>query len=263
VAFGGKRESVSVSGVKAEFLEAGSGKPLLFLHSSWAPDAFSSDYLGELAKTHKVIAPYHPGYGHNPRPKHFRGVEDIAYFYLDLMQQLGLTGVTLAGASFGGWIASEIAVRSTARISQLILVSPFGIKVGSAETRDFTDFWAVDDNARRDLEFSMPEFRSIDYLSKPEEEVFMIARGREAEALYGWKPFMHNPQLKHWLHRVDVPTLVIAGDDDRIVAKENINAYTRLIPNSRIETIAGAGHHPHIEQPSAFSRCVDAFASRQ
>ena len=91
----------------------------------------------------------------------------------------------------------------------------------------------------------------------------MIARGREAEALYGWKPFMHNPQLKHWLHRVDVPTLIIAGDDDRIIVKENTNAYTSLIPNSMIEIIAGAGHHPHVEQPSAFGKCVNAFAGRQ
>ena len=263
MAFAGKRENISVGGVKTEFLEAGSGKPLLFLHSSWAPDAVNTDYLEELARTRRVIAPYHPGYGHNPRPKHFRGVDDISYFYLDFMQELDLADVTLVGASFGGWIASEIAVRSTARISQLVLVSPFGIKVGDAQTRDFADFWAVEDGARRTLEFSKPELHAIDYLTKPEEEVLMIARGREAEALYGWKPFMHNPQLKYWLHRIDVPTLVVAGGDDRIIAKDNTNAYASLIPNSKIEIIAGAGHHPHIEQPSAFVKCIDAFAGKQ
>ena len=74
---------------------------------------------------------------------------------------------------------------------------------------------------------------------------------------------MHNPQLKYWLHRIDVPTLVVAGGDDRIIAKDNTNAYASLIPNSKIEIIAGAGHHPHIEQPSAFVKCIDAFAGKQ
>ena len=54
----------------------------------------------------------------------------------------------------------------------------------------------------------------IDYTELPETELAAIARGREAFALFGWKPYMHNPRLKHWLHRIDVPTLVLWGEQD-------------------------------------------------
>jgi pimeloyl-ACP methyl ester carboxylesterase len=262
VAFAGSRKNVSVNGIEAEYLEAGSGEPLLFLHSSWAPDAYCTRYLDELSKTYRVIAPYHPGYGHHPKPKHFRDISDVAYFYLDLLEEAELDDVTLVGASIGGWIASEIAVRSTERLSRLVLVSPFGIKVGDHEARDFADFWAVEEPERAALEFQKPEFRTVEYFKKTDDELTAIARGREAEAFYGWKPFMHNPQLKHWLHRINIPTLVITGKDDRLVRRENSLAYLNLIPGAKLETVNDAGHHPHIEQPLAVSRTISAFASK-
>ena len=48
-------------------------------------------------------------------------------------------------------------------------------------------------------------------------ELAAIVRGREAFALYGWKPYMHNPRLKRWLHRIDRPTLLLWGAEDGIV----------------------------------------------
>jgi pimeloyl-ACP methyl ester carboxylesterase len=208
-----------------------------------------------------VLAPYHPGYGRIARSPRFRDISDVAYFYLDFLKQADLTGVTLVGASIGGWIASEIAIRSTERLSRLVLVSPFGVKIGDRETRDFTDFWTVDEEERGQLEYAKPEFRSIDYSSKTDEELTIIVRGRETEAHYGWKPFMHNPQLKNWLHRIDIPTLVLRGSEDRIVRQENHLAYRDLIPGAKLEVIAGAGHHPHIEEPLIFSKHVAAFAN--
>jgi pimeloyl-ACP methyl ester carboxylesterase len=209
-----------------------------------------------------VIAPFHPGYGRHPRPRHFRDISDVAYFYLDFLEQAELNDVTLVGASIGGWIASEIAVRSTERLSRLVLVSPFGIKVGDHETRDFADFWAVEEPQRAALEFENPKFRTVDYLTKSDDELTAIARGREAEVFYGWKPFMHNPQLKHWLHRIDIPTLVISGNDDRVIRRENSRAYLNLVPNAELETVKDAGHHPHIEQPLGVSKAINAFANK-
>jgi pimeloyl-ACP methyl ester carboxylesterase len=95
-----------------------------------------------------------------------------------------------------------------------------------------------------------------------DEDLTIIARGREAEVHYGWKPFMHNPQLRHWLHRVTVPTLIVRGAKDRIVSQENNAAYLDLLPDSKLVTIDNAGHHPHIEQPQAFMRNLEAFVSQ-
>ena len=93
----------------------------------------------------------------------------------------------------------------------------------------------------------------------PETELAAIARGREAFALFGWKPYMHNPRLKHWLHRIDVPTLVLWGEQDGIISSEYCQAWCAEIAGSRFETIADAGHFPHWEQPETFAETVSSF----
>jgi len=93
----------------------------------------------------------------------------------------------------------------------------------------------------------------------PEEELHIVARNRETLALLTWEPYMHNPKLKHRLHRVNVPTLFLRGASDGIVSAEYLERYAALIPQARTETIAEAGHLPHVEQPTATAAKVLHF----
>ena len=88
-----------------------------------------------------MIAPWHPGFGHSERPKGFTKIDDLAYFYLDLAEHYDLNNAVLAGASFGGWIAMEMAVRSTCAIFAPALSAPLGFKAGDRETRDIFDLY--------------------------------------------------------------------------------------------------------------------------
>ena len=92
------------------------------------------------------------------------------------------------------------------------------------------------------------------------DEIAARVRGRDAFALFGWKPYMHNPRLKHWLHRVDIPTLVLWGERDRIVKPELGTKWRDAITGANLDSIADAGHFPHWEQPQAFADRVAAFA---
>ena len=83
--------------------------------------------------------------------------------------------------------------------------------------------------------------------------------GREAFALYGWKPYMHNPRLRRWLHRIDRPTMLLWGSEDRIVRSSYGEGWCREIPGARLEIIPAAGHFPHWEQPEAFVQRLIAF----
>ena len=87
----------------------------------------------------------------------------------------------------------------------------------------------------------------------PETELAGIARGREAFARFGWKPYMHNPHLKRWLHRIDIPTLLLWGEQDGIVRPSYGEAWRAEIPGARMEVISDAGHFPHWEQPRGFA----------
>jgi len=93
----------------------------------------------------------------------------------------------------------------------------------------------------------------------PDDALEVIARNRESLVLFCWDPYLHNPKLIHRLHRITVPTLVLWGESDGIVTPEYGRAYSEKIPNAQFETIAKAGHLPHLEQPKAFVATIEKF----
>jgi pimeloyl-ACP methyl ester carboxylesterase len=249
---------LSVAGTSLEVIERGQGRPLLFLHAGegLAPER---PWLDLLARRYRVIAPCHPGWGNSPLLDGMGVVDDLAYLYLDLAAELGLDDAVLVGACFGGWVAAEIMVRSTARFSRLVLVDPLGVKFCGRDERDIADMHALSRAEYLKLAWADPANGDVDFTALPESELAGIVRSREAFALYGWKPYMHNPRLKRWLHRIDRPTLLVWGAEDRIVTPAYGENWRRAIPNARLELITGAGHFPHWEQPETFVDKLAAF----
>jgi len=131
--------------------------------------------------------------------------------------------------------------------------------MGGRDERDITDMHALPCAEYLKLAWADPAKGEVDFTRLPDGELAAIVRGREAFALYGWKPYMHNPRLKHWLHRIDRPTLLLWGAEDRIVTPAYGESWRRAIPNARLELIASAGHFPHWEQPEAFVDKLTAF----
>ena len=153
-----------IAGVRIELIKRGTGRPLLLLHP--AIGIKSADRaIEELARSFTVIAPSHPGFGRSELPRAMTTVDDLAYFYLDVMDALDLRDVVLAGVSFGGWIAAEIAIKSTERLSHLVLADAVGIKLGDREQRDIVDIFTtkqseVDRLAR--LAFALGVFAEVE-----------------------------------------------------------------------------------------------------
>jgi pimeloyl-ACP methyl ester carboxylesterase len=251
--------SIKVNGIRIEAVERGQGRPLLFLHPGIGLDP-NAPVLDRLAAGARLIAPTHPGFGGSEQPRSFDTVDDLAYFYLDLLDELDLNGVTLVGVSLGGWVAAEMAVKSTARIGKLVLGNPVGIKVGGRESRDIVDIFAIPEADFNSLAFADPSIAARDYKAMPDAAVRIVARNREATARYAWSPYMHDPKLKGRLHRIRIPTLILWGESDRILSESYGRAYCAAIPGARFEIIARAGHFPHVEQPDEFARKTLAFA---
>jgi pimeloyl-ACP methyl ester carboxylesterase len=247
-----------INGIRIETVERGSGRSLLFLHPGIGISA-TAPVLDRLAERARVIAPSHPGFGGSEQPAWFNTIDDLAYFYLDLLDELGLTDTIVAGVSLGGWIAAEMAVKSCARISHLVLANPVGIKVSGRETRDIADIFALTEEQFAELAYFDPGVGKHDYKAMPEAQVRDVARNREATARYGWSPYMHDPKLKARLHRIRVPTLLLWGTADRILSQPYGQAYCAAVPGARLEPIERAGHFPHLEQPDEFARRVFAF----
>jgi pimeloyl-ACP methyl ester carboxylesterase len=168
--------------------------------------------------------------------------------------------VTVVGSSLGGWIAAEMAVKCHDRFSGLVLVAPLGIKVGDRETRDIPDIFALAPDEVARLQYRDPVRAAVDHSALSDDQLTVIARNREATALYAWEPYFHNPKLRQWLHRITLPTLLLWGADDRFVTAAYYgDAFRTAIPGARFETVVGAGHFPHIEEPGAFVERVSGF----
>lgn len=249
----------TIHGVQLEVFDRGQGRPILLLHEE---DGLNPQvpFLSLLAEHGHVIAPSHPGFGHSPNSTFIDTVDDLSYLYLDLLTELNLRNVVVVGCSLGGWIAAEMAVKSTERIAKLILIAPAGIKVGDRETRDIPDIFAFSPVEVTRLKYHDPTRAVIDYTMLSDDELTVIARNREATALYVWEPYFHNPKLRYRLHRIDIPTLLLWGASDRFVTPGYYGvAYQKAIPGAKLEIIDEAGHLPHIEQPQVVADRIRKF----
>jgi pimeloyl-ACP methyl ester carboxylesterase len=253
-------ERLTVAGIELEALRAGQGPKLLLLHGfdTIAPDA---PFLGYLARQYEVLAPSAPGFGGSPRPDEVSHVYDLVHLYLELLDRLGDTA-SVIGFSFGGWLAAEIAAASCHKIEKLVLVDALGLKISGRETPDILDIFNTHPREVTKRRWHDPARFAPDFNALADEALVRLARNREALCLYGWHPYMYNPRLGRWLARISVPTLVLWGKADGIVAPSYGRAMSALIPGARFATIDAAGHHPEIEQPRAFTQAVLDFLER-
>ena len=266
--------TVRLAGISLELVERGQGRPLLFLHAGegLAPER---PWLDLLARRYRVVAPLHPGYGNSPLiDAGAGGVDDLALVLSSgacdwipartwsitptIKSPCPTVGV-LVGADLGGWIAAEMMVRSTARFSCLVLVAPLGIKLSGRDERDIADVHGIERAEYLRRAWADPLKGEVDYTALPDNELAAIVRGREAFALYGWKPYMHNPRLRRWLHRIDRPALLLWGAQDGIVTPSYGEGWRQEIPGARIDIIPEAGHFPNWEQPEEFVQRLSAF----
>ena len=184
---------------------------MLLLHGmdTVHPNARFLDLLGREAE---IIAPSSPGFGNTKRPPDFDTIYDLVHLYLALIDELPFERIALLGLSFGGWLAAEIAVACQHKLDRLILADPLGIKLGDRESRDIADVFNLNPAEVRRRGWHDPA-KAPSYDAMSDDELVVHARNREALCLYAWHPCLYNPQLKHWLGRIRVPTLVLWGDE--------------------------------------------------
>ena len=249
---------LKLTGVEIELHEDGTGAPILFLHSGqgFVP---AQPYVGLLAKKRRLLAPSHPGFGCSSLPDWLDTPDDIAHVYLDLMDRIGLERADLVGCSIGGWIAAEMASKAPERFRKVVLVAPVGVKTGPPDKLDIPDIFAIPQERVTQMLFHDPAKFPFDPAKFGDEELTVIARNRQTLAMLVWEPWMHNPKLKHRLHRLAMPTLFLRGESDGLVSADYIERYARLVPQARIETVAKAAHALPVEQPETFAAKVLGF----
>ena len=254
-------EMITVAGATIRLLRGEpteTGVPLVFLHGAGGHTGWMA-FLEELSQRFAVFAPEHPGFGQSDDPPWLDRTDDLAYFYLDFLQALGLNQVHLIGTSLGGWIAAELAVRSTARLASLTLVGAVGITADGEPSPDIFRM-PVEENLRRFYADQERAARRVGDMAKV--NMALVAKTQATVTRLAYRPRFHNPDLGKWLHRIDVPTLLLWGDKDGLVPPAFGEAYRALIPGARLVVLAEAGHAPFDEQKAAFLAALLEFLEK-
>ncbi|WP_332262205.1 alpha/beta fold hydrolase [Kitasatospora mediocidica] len=243
-----------------EFGENTDGTGVLMLHGGAGPRSMAGFAAG-MSQHAYVVVPTHPGFDGTPRPHWADSVADLAGIYLDLLDALDLNGVLVAGSSVGGWIAAEMGVRDNrAAISALVLLGATGIAPQAPiQIANPAEIGPV---RTGELAFHNPALR-LNPATLTDEQKAAMGANQATLAVYAGDPFCHDPKLQGRLHRVAVPVLVLAGEQDGIVPLAYERALADAFPRATFHPVHEAGHFPHIEQPAAVFAAIGDFVATE
>jgi pimeloyl-ACP methyl ester carboxylesterase len=238
----------------------GEGDPLLFLHGAgglrgWPP------FLESLARSFRVIAPDHPGFGRSEGLEELDDVVDLALYYTEFIAAMGLERPYLVGHSLGGMIAAEVAAIAPEAASKLVLVAPVGLWLDEHPVLDF--FAATSDELATALfhDPGSPMAREMMMLpSDPEAQLeAMLERTKNLSAAGKFLWPIPDKGLKKRIHRIVAPTLLLWGSSDRLVPPIYGEEFLQRIDGARLTLVKGASHMLPFEKSDEFVEVVTDF----
>jgi pimeloyl-ACP methyl ester carboxylesterase len=233
------------------------GETILFLHGETGA-AGGEGFLEALARTSIVLAPTLPGYDLTPVPAWVDDMQDLALMVRDWIEQQGAGRIHLVGHSLGGWLAAEVALLRSSHIASLTLVSPGGLRHPTLRMYDIF-MNAPPDVARMSVhDTALGERLAAEYDSP--ETTDLRLQNRFMTARLGWQPRFFSARLEKWMHRIDLPSQIVWGSDDRILPAAFASSFETRLRNARTHILNGCGHHPPLEAPEALARLVTTFA---
>lgn len=241
--------TVTVNGVDFAVADRDRTRPFLLLHGGGgvATMAGFADLLTERTRS-RVLLPTHPGFGGTTRPASLNTTKGLAAAYLALLEVLDLSDVTVIGNSFGGWIAAEMALLNSLRVSGVVIVDGIGLVV---EDHPMTSVAGLAPADLAKLSFHDPS------KAPPPPAGGATGPSPDVQALAAYAgPAMGDPTLARRLKDVQLPVHIIWGDSDGIVDLDYGRAYAKAFPISTFTILSRSGHLPQIETPEELLEAI-------
>jgi pimeloyl-ACP methyl ester carboxylesterase len=237
---------------------------VVFFHGPWG--LRWDPFLDALARNFTVHAPEHPGTspGQPDDVGHLDGLWDLVLCYQEMLDGLGLQRAALVGHSFGAMVACELAAAYPDRVSRLALVDALGLWRDDAPVTNWALF-SLDQIPGLVFRDGKGEAAGRLFGSAPEGEARIMERVQVMWAMGATGKFIWpipDKGLSKRIHRVKAPALIVWGKDDRLVPPVYADEFAHRLSGARVETVAGAGHAPHVEQPDAVAGLIRDFLSR-
>ena len=257
---GWSEQNINLGGLQLRVGRGGSGRSVLVLHH----DIGTLDKLPfyeALSARFDVIVPNHPGFGDkSERAQWLRHPRDLASLYQWLLAELGVERASLVGLGFGGWVAAEMAALAPRDFHRLILVGAMGVKPPEGDIKDQAIVSYID---YAKAGFHDPKAFERNYGDVSTDQLVDWDLCREMSFRIAWKPYMYSQTLPHLLGAVHVPSLVVWGDDDKVVPQSAAKRYLEALPNAKLKIVKACGHCVDMEQPEALARLVTTFIGRE
>jgi pimeloyl-ACP methyl ester carboxylesterase len=266
---------ISVNGINTRYWQMGDcGSTMILLHGGNGSIEFWLYNIPTLAEHHQVYAFDMVGSGKSDYPDGSYSLAEQAEFLLGFMAALKIEQATLIGNSMGGGVALEFTRLYPDRVDRLVLVDSMGLgKEISLGIRLITlpaiinllrpGRWMIPAMLRSNFYNSKqlpPEWIEFRYsiFAIPGRNPVILRIGQSNFTLAGVRPQVYQPILDSLAH-ITQKTLIIWGEDDRIIPVKHAYIAAAGLPNNQLEIFPNCGHHPYLEYPAKFNRLVLEF----
>lgn len=271
--------TVRVGDIDVYYEEHGSGPPLLLIMGLATDSTAWAFQLPEFARHYRAIAFDNRGVGRTSKPAGPYSIHQMADDAAGVMDALGVARAHVLGVSMGGMIAQELALRHPERVSALVLACTFPEPDATVEDRRSFMVGQLGGQVSADGELQIdvaslnpllfvqqmlpavfnPSFIASDLPKLMQVFAGALQYGFSMEAILGQVAAVMGHRTTDRLHRIAVPTLVLTGDADQLVAPSNSDILAREIPGAKLVKVPGGSHGFNFETPEVFNREVIDF----
>jgi 3-oxoadipate enol-lactonase len=239
---------------------SGQGFPLVFVHGFTTTSEFWKEQAEEFSKAYRVIRINLPGHGASPAPtSRSYCLEDFVEDVNRVFRELSIEKAILVGLSMGGIVAQKFALKYRDLVKALVLVDTTSHGIGPDATADA--FLAAAD--KRGLKKAVQDLSDISFSSSASPALLEWARREVIQTpefvARAAVRSLNDADTRGSLSQIKVPTLVIAGEEDRVTPPQESEILAKGISDSTLSLIPGAGHFSMLENPVAFNRILRRF----
>ena len=249
-----------INGLETYCRLEGQGDPIVLLHGWGTSSQSLSAIAASLANGFRVLVMDLPGFGWSQAPPVAWGTADYAAHVERLMDELAITRASLVGHSFGGRIAISMSAGHPARVSRLVLVASAGIRPPRG----------IGYYVRVGIAKTVRRFFSLPVWGRSGKRIIAKVYGRVGSRDFRVAGQMRptlvrvvNEDLTPLLPKVEAPTLILWGDQDREVPRSAMDTMAARIPGARLVVFDGAGHFPFLDAPGEFAQTVISFLQEE
>jgi pimeloyl-ACP methyl ester carboxylesterase len=251
-----------LNGITLHYTDQGQGTPVLLAHAFPLAGRMWQHQIDALAGDYRLIVPDLRGFGASDAPAGPYRMEQYADDLAALLDALSLPQVVLGGLSMGGYIAFAFLRRHAARLRGLVLADTRATPDSdqAREGRETNAQLAENEGAAAIADKMLPNLLAPAASDEVKATVRGIIESNPPQGIAGALRGMGlRPDSSDLLASIQVPTLLLVGDQDGLTSPEEMRGMQSAIPNSRLVEIPGAGHLAALENPAAFNSALREF----